>query len=123
MLILTDENIPGALIDALRESGHTVTSSSEAGLRGHPDEAYLDRASQTGEIVLTEDKDFGLLQEFENPERDTRVLLVRYDPFSLDSLKVDIVLALDLIESQASSGRLMAVLTEGKLRLRTFNRG
>ena len=121
MLVLTDENIPRELVDILRESGHAVTTSAEADLLGAVDESYLERATQTGEIVLTEDKDFGLLQEFESSNRATRVLLLRYDPFDMRKIAADTLRALKVIEALKERGRLMAVLSEGRLRLRTFD--
>jgi predicted nuclease of predicted toxin-antitoxin system len=120
MRVLTDENIPRELGILLQKSGHEVTSSAEAGLLGAKDESYLERATQTGELVLTEDKDFGLLQEFESSHRATRVLLLRYDRFDLESMSDDLLRALDEISSLRSDRRLMAVLSEGRLRLRMF---
>jgi len=123
MLVLTDENIPRELVNSLRESGYEVTTSAEADLLGATDESYLERATKTGELVLTEDKDFGLLQEFESSKRATRVLLLRYDPFDLRKITGDTLRALEFIGSLAKQGRLMAVLSEGRLRLRTFDEG
>ena len=58
MRVLADENIPPALVEALRAAGHDVTSIHE-GLRGSPDPIVADLSVREGRILLTYDKDFG----------------------------------------------------------------
>jgi predicted nuclease of predicted toxin-antitoxin system len=60
MRILANENIAGAIVDALRERGHDVTWVL-ADAPGNSDPDILRRATDEDRIVLTFDKDFGEL--------------------------------------------------------------
>lgn len=53
-----DENVHGAVADALRRRGIDVTTPAEAGLVGATDERHLAFARQHGRIVVTHDADF-----------------------------------------------------------------
>lgn len=60
MLILANENIPGAAVEALRQRGHDVAWAREDS-PGESDLHLLDRAQGERRILLTFDKDFGEL--------------------------------------------------------------
>ncbi len=53
-----DENVHGAVAEALRRRGIDVTTPSDAGLVGATDERHLAFARQQGRIVVTHDADF-----------------------------------------------------------------
>ena len=60
MRIAADENIDPSLIDWLRVRGHDVLSIQETA-HGMPDPQVLALAVEEARILLTADKDFGLL--------------------------------------------------------------
>ncbi len=53
-----DENIDSDVAKALRRQDIDVTSTSEMGLRGQPDEVQLAIASQEQQVIVTHDTDF-----------------------------------------------------------------
>ena len=60
MRFLADESCDGAIVRALREAGHDVTSVRDT-MRGATDRSVLDAAFKEQRLLLTEDKDFGEL--------------------------------------------------------------
>src|SRR5438045_3454878 len=56
--LLADENVPLALVLALRALGHDVETALEAGIanQGTPDDRVLDHATQKGRAVLTNNR-------------------------------------------------------------------
>lgn len=60
MRFLADENIPMALMAALRQHGHDVVAAG-AIIGGSADREVAARAAAEGRIVLTFDKDFGAI--------------------------------------------------------------
>lgn len=58
--LLADENVPGAVVAALRQQGHDVAWIHEDA-PGSPDPEVLERAQREGRVVVTFDKDFGEL--------------------------------------------------------------
>lgn len=55
---LSDENFPTRAIKILKAHGARVKTAQEAGLAGHPDQAYASFARRTGLILVTCDRDF-----------------------------------------------------------------
>jgi hypothetical protein len=70
-------------------------------------------------LILTEDKDFGRLLEFCAPDQRHRALLLRYETFVPATLIVDVLHALAELERYGGQ-KFMAVLMEGRLRIRTW---
>jgi predicted nuclease of predicted toxin-antitoxin system len=60
MRFLADESCDGAVVRAMREAGHDVTSVRDT-MRGASDRSVLDAALSERRLLLTEDKDFGEL--------------------------------------------------------------
>jgi predicted nuclease of predicted toxin-antitoxin system len=60
MKFLADENVPGPVIDALRQDGLDVTWIRDDA-SGLPDALVLARAQQEARVLITFDKDFGEL--------------------------------------------------------------
>jgi predicted nuclease of predicted toxin-antitoxin system len=117
--ILTDEHIPKVLVQALQEAGHAVTTVVELGMRGATDLDILQRAREEKTLILTEDKDFGRLLEFCTPDQRHCALLLRYETFVPATLIVDVLRALAELERYGDQ-KFMAVLMEGRLRIRTW---
>ena len=76
MRFLADESCDGALVRAMREAGHDVTSVRDT-MRGATDRSVLDAALNEQRLLLTEDKDFGELV-FAQGASALGVLLLRY---------------------------------------------
>ena len=60
MRFLADESCDFAVVEALRNAGYDVTAIAEIN-PGVEDEAVLASAQSESRVLLTEDKDFGLL--------------------------------------------------------------
>lgn len=58
---LADENISLEIVDFLRKEGFVVFSILEEGLFGSSDLEILNRSFTKGQVVLTQDSDFGTL--------------------------------------------------------------
>jgi predicted nuclease of predicted toxin-antitoxin system len=56
--LISDENVPRPLVNALREDGHDVLSGLEE-LRSQTDAIVLGRAVKEGRVLITFDRDFG----------------------------------------------------------------
>lgn len=119
MKILADEHIPKVLLNALRQAGHEIITVVELGMAGAPDEEILQRARAEDALILTEDKDFGRLLEFCPPPQRHRALLLRYETFVPAILIADASRALSKLEN-LSVQKFIAVLAEGRLRIRTW---
>jgi predicted nuclease of predicted toxin-antitoxin system len=55
---VADESCAGPVIRALRDAGHDVIAIAEVA-KGASDEVVVDRASDQGRVLITEDTDFG----------------------------------------------------------------
>ena len=75
LAFLADENVEMDVIDRLKSLGHTAVHVSELS-RGRPDAAVLQAASQAGQILITNDRDFGELV-FRKHHSSVGVILVR----------------------------------------------
>ncbi len=54
----TDEHVPKAIIQGLRQRGVDVQTVSEVGLRGASDEDHLSWAQKNERVLFTQDTDF-----------------------------------------------------------------
>jgi predicted nuclease of predicted toxin-antitoxin system len=75
LAFLADENVEMDVVDRLKSLGHIAVHASELS-RGRPDAAILEAASRAGQILITNDKDFGELV-FRKHHRSVGVILVR----------------------------------------------
>lgn len=58
ILFHLDENCTRAIANGLRRHGIDVTTTSEAGLIGAPDEEHATYALSVGRVIVTQDRDF-----------------------------------------------------------------
>jgi predicted nuclease of predicted toxin-antitoxin system len=79
--ILADENVPGAVVIALRADRHDIARVAEDAPRS-PDAVVLARAQAERRLVLTSDKDFGELAFRDRLPAESGVVLVRADATS-----------------------------------------
>ena len=75
LAFLADENVEMDIVDRLKSLGHTAGHAFELS-PGCPDAAVLQAASQAGQVLITNDKDFGELV-FRKHHRSSGVILVR----------------------------------------------
>ena len=114
MLILANENIPGAAVEALRQRGHDVAWAREDS-PGESDLHLLDRAQGERRILLTFDKDFGELAFRYGLPATSGIVLFRLsgaDPES-DNRRV-----LEVLESSVDWTGHFAVVTDDRVRIR-----
>jgi predicted nuclease of predicted toxin-antitoxin system len=77
--LLTDENIPAALVRALRAAGYDVLSASEA-FPSSGDEWVLARAREEDRVLITFDSDFGRMIFAEGHAPPRGVVYLRSPP-------------------------------------------
>ena len=90
MRLLANENIPRALVDALRNEGHDVSWILEDN-RGAKDAAILTRATEESRTLLTFDKDFGELAFRELSQASSGVILLRLRRDDLEAIVQTVV--------------------------------
>ena len=78
---LADENVPLASVLILREAGHDIVAVAEA-RPGASDREVLDMAVAENRILLTFDRDFGMLVYRAGVEAPSGVVLFRFIPAS-----------------------------------------
>ena len=84
MLFLADESCDFAVVTALRAAGHDVAAIVEF-KRGAEDETVLAMARSESRVLLTEDKDFGLLA-YAGGHHSAGVILIRFPSDARSSL-------------------------------------
>ena len=114
MRFLANENIPAAVVIALREGGHYVVSVKES-MRGADDRVVLARAQTEQRVVLTCDTDFGELAFRSRLPAECGVVLIRLEWSNPDSDNEIIVRALNSRENWAAT---FAVVERDRIRLR-----
>ena len=113
MRILADENCPGDLIDALRQTGHDVAWVREDG-RGSKDPAILARAQTENRLILTFDKDFGELAFRTRLPAASGIILCRL--YGLPPARVVAIILAALTSRPDYAGRF-TVITEERIRV------
>jgi len=99
MRFLANENIPAAVVIALREGGHDVVSVKES-MRGADDRVVLARAQTEQRVVLTCDTDFGELAFRSRLPAECGVVLIRLEWSNPDSDN-EIIVRVDFQESHS----------------------
>ena len=89
MRFLADESCDFAVVRALREGGHDVTAVVETNA-GADDEIVLALARADARVLLTEDKDFGLLA-YATVRETAGVILTRFPAGARSSLAQAVV--------------------------------
>jgi predicted nuclease of predicted toxin-antitoxin system len=119
--ILADENIPLALSQALRAANHDVVSIHDLQLQGAPDEDVLKAANKDARILLTADKDFGLILELGPLAGRGRVILLRYQILDWVKIAAELTAALEATAAEfTTASALLIVVSEGQYRIRRW---
>ena len=119
--ILADENIPLALSQALRAANHDVQSIHDLRLQGASDEDVLKAANQDSRILLTADKDFGLILELGPLAGHGKVILLRYQILDWGKIAAELTATLAATpEEFTNNSALLIVVSEGQYRMRRW---
>jgi hypothetical protein len=116
VLFLADENMPGAVIGAIRQAGHDV-EWVRLKAPGITDTAVLAWAVREDRILLTFDKDFGDLAKASGESGAWGVILFRLPmPGVRDAGR----LIAGLIDSRDDWGGHFSVVEPGRIRMRAL---
>ena len=119
MKLLADENIHVAIVKGLRAEGYDVIWIVEGPLVGGEDEIILEKARAESRVIVTCDKDFGRLVEFDRGTPPVGVILLRYMVIDPNQMLIDLRRVLKYIETAGLADRkFIVVLEEGRFRLR-----
>lgn len=118
MRIPADENVPGPVIQALRDRGHDVVAVTET-MRGVSDLVILDHAKAETRLVVTFDKDFGELAVRFGLAAPGGVVLLRLAGTYPD---VDNARAVAALTSRDDWSGHVAVVTDTRIRIRALPR-
>ena len=116
MKILADENCERDMIDALRREGHDVLSILDLSPSIDDGEVF-NLAHNEDRVLLTNDRDFGVIAERANA-RPPAVVMMRLDRLSL-SRRTEIVLH-TFSELNASIDRQFIVIEPHQVRTRVY---
>ncbi|MBZ5560140.1 MAG: DUF5615 family PIN-like protein [Acidobacteriia bacterium] len=114
--LLADENVPGAVVAALRQQGHDVAWVLEDA-PGSPDPGVLERAQHDGRVLVTFDKDFGELAFRRGLAASVGVVLFR---ITLASPEHAVRAAVAAFASRADWTGQFAVVEDDRIRLRAL---
>jgi predicted nuclease of predicted toxin-antitoxin system len=114
MRFALNENMPGAVVRALRDAGHDVLSIKEA-MRGVDDRTVLARAQAETRIVVTQDKDFGELAFRYGLPAECGIILFRLSGSDADA---DTRRMLDVLASRDDWPGHFAVASDDRVRIR-----
>jgi predicted nuclease of predicted toxin-antitoxin system len=116
MRIIADENVSGTVIHELRNRGHDVVSVKET-MRSASDHAVLRRAAEENRLVITHDKDFGVLAFRWKQPVVSGVILFR---LSGDNPDADNLRILDVLEQRGDWAGHFCVVTDDRIRMRSL---
>lgn len=119
MRIIANENVPGAIVERLRDARHDV-SWVRADSPGATDQDVLQRAINEDRVILTFDKDFGELAfQGEDKAIPPGVILLRLHVGSPDELTR--IVARAIAHDNDWIGQF-SVVEEGRIRRRPLRR-
>jgi len=111
---LLNENIPGTVIQTLRNHGHDVVSAKET-MAGDPDRLILERAQKENRLLITQDKHFGELAYRAGLPVECGIILFRLEGANPEE---DNHRMLEAIESRTDWAGNFSVVTERHIRIR-----
>ncbi len=114
--LLADQNVPGAVVAALRQQGHDVAWILEEA-PGSPDPDVLERAQRDMRVVVTFDKDFGELAFRRGLAASVGVVLFR---ITLTSSEQAARVAMAAFASRTEWAGQFAVVEDDRIRLRAL---
>lgn len=118
MRFLANEYISSLTVAQLRSAGYEIDHVREL-MSGATDEAVIEQAFATKSIVITFDKEYGDLIFRNAPSPPLGVVLMRFDPVSVD--EVASILALILSDESVQLEGKFTILTRQSIRQRNLH--
>ncbi len=115
-MIITDENLHGFLVQALKDEGYEVKPVAAIS-QGAPDEAVIALAYDQSAILVTEDKDFGELV-FAHQMAKVTVVFLRYRRAELSVIAQNLLRVIN--EYGLKEGRFFIVVNSTRIRVRSI---
>ncbi len=85
MKLLTDHGVYQITVDFLRQHGHDVVTAKELGFHEASDKELLEKAKTTGRLLITRDRDFGMLV-FLKKEMCSGVIYLKITPSTVNEV-------------------------------------
>ena len=85
MRFLVDQDVYMMTVQYLRELRHDVITAKELGMQEEADTELIKQAKELSRILITRDKDFGMLV-FVKEELSTGVILLRINPVTVNAV-------------------------------------
>jgi predicted nuclease of predicted toxin-antitoxin system len=116
MRIIANENVSATVIRELRRRGLDVVSVKES-MRSAPDHVVLKRAAEENRLVITHDKDFGVLAFRWRLPAASGVILFR---LSGDNPEADNQRILSVLDQRTDWADHFSVVTDDRIRVRSL---
>lgn len=113
MRFLADESCDFAVVNVLRKAGHDVTAVAEI-IPAATDDAVLSLARSETRILLTEDKDFGLLA-YAGGRQTAGIILIRFPGNARKQLAMTVVNMVTEVGERLSTA--FVVVEPGRIRI------
>lgn len=119
MKFLLDQNQSPLLADLLNDARHDAIHTRDIDLSRASDPEVLARAKKENRVLISADTDFGELLARSGDTAPSVLLLRRHDRRRVKVIAELILVNLDAIESDLTSGALV-VFDGGRIRIRSF---
>jgi predicted nuclease of predicted toxin-antitoxin system len=116
MRFKVDENLHDDVASLLANHGHDVETVRTEGLRGHEDDALLDRCRQEDRAIVTLDVDFADIRAYP-PASNKGIVVVRVRNQSRPNVLRVMTRVLDLLEREPLTGQLW-IASDADIRIR-----
>ena len=110
MKLLTDENIAASVVQTLKKEGFDIKDVKEQSLQGITDKELLDIAFKENRIIITHDKDFGIL--FYSKRNKGIILIKPLNQKPINIIKIILSLLKSTIKNKLKNN--FTILTETK---------
>lgn len=114
MQLLANENVPRLTVEALRTAGHDLIWA-RTDMAGSSDEEVLARATTEGRILLTHDKDFGVLAFHAGLPATCGIILIRLGKADPDRV---VTRTVEAVASRSDWAGHFSVIDERRIRMR-----
>lgn len=108
MRFLVDMNLSPRWVDFLAAAGHEAVHWIDAGAPNAPDRVILDHAHRNGQVVLTQDLDFGTLLAVGGLSTPS-VIQFRAQAVLPSDVGVQLLAAIDVARAHLETGALVTV--------------
>ncbi len=89
MDFLIDQDVYSLTIKVLKENGHDVKTAKDIGMHRANDEEILMKAIEMNRILITRDKDFGILVFLEK-QTSPGVIFLRISPTTIEDVHIEL---------------------------------